>query len=137
MEELKIRKGRGGAEVRRGPTTRMVVVLMVAALLGLVGFLAAGSIAGTGSTGMTGASVSDHYHHHYDGLRLSTLPVGSRPVPQSRSPRWSMRGERALPAAHASCFGLGAAQISKPSCSCPSRIAPDHRLIEARRSEVA
>jgi len=60
MQEMRHRTGGGGAEVRRGPTTRMVVVLMVAALLGLVGFLAAGSIAGTGSTGMTGASVSLH-----------------------------------------------------------------------------
>ena len=60
MEELKIRKGRGGAEVRRRPVTGVVVVLTLTVLLGLMGFLAAGSIAGTGSTGMTSASVSLH-----------------------------------------------------------------------------
>jgi predicted lipoprotein with Yx(FWY)xxD motif len=60
MEELKIRKGRGGAEVRRRPVTGVVVVLTLTVLLGLMGFLAAGSIAGTRSTGMTSASVSLH-----------------------------------------------------------------------------
>jgi predicted lipoprotein with Yx(FWY)xxD motif len=60
MEELKIRKGRGNAEVRRRPATGVVVVLTLTALLGLMGFLAAGSIAGTRSTSMTSASVSLH-----------------------------------------------------------------------------
>ena len=61
MEELKIRKGRGDAEVRPRPLTGLVVVLTLTALLGLMGFLAAGSIAGTRrSTSMTSASVSVH-----------------------------------------------------------------------------
>jgi len=60
MEELKIRKGRGDAEVRPRPLTGLVVVLTLTALLGLMGFLAAGSIAGTRSTSMTSASVSLH-----------------------------------------------------------------------------
>ena len=60
MEELKIRKGRGGADVRRRPVTGVVVVLTLTALLGLMGFLAAGSIAGTRSTSTTSASVSLH-----------------------------------------------------------------------------
>jgi len=60
MEELKIRTGSGDAEVRRRPVTGVLVVLTLTALLGLVGFLAAGSIAGTRSTSMTSASVSLH-----------------------------------------------------------------------------
>lgn len=72
MQEIRHLKGEGGAEVRRGPTTRMVVVLMLAALLGLVGFLAAGSIAGTGSTTRTNASVSVHK------TKLGLILVNSR-----------------------------------------------------------
>ena len=72
MEELKIRKGRGGAEVRRRPVTGVVVVLTLTALLGLMGFLAAGSIAGTRSTSMTSASVSLHK------TKLGLILVNSR-----------------------------------------------------------
>src|SRR5207247_10239941 len=60
MEELRIRTGSGDAEVRRRPVTGVVVVLTLTALLGLMGFLTAGSIAGTRSTSMTSASVSLH-----------------------------------------------------------------------------
>jgi predicted lipoprotein with Yx(FWY)xxD motif len=61
MHETRHRTGAGSARrVGLGPITGVVVV---AALLGMMGFLAAGSIAGTagtGSTGMTRASVSLH-----------------------------------------------------------------------------
>jgi predicted lipoprotein with Yx(FWY)xxD motif len=57
MHEMRHRTGRGSARVGHGPITGVVVV---AALLGVMGFLAAGSIAGTGSTRMTKASVSLH-----------------------------------------------------------------------------
>src|SRR5438128_1572096 len=60
MQEMRHQKAGGGAEVRRGPMTRMVVVLTLAALLGTMGFLAAGSLAGTGSATQTSASVSVH-----------------------------------------------------------------------------
>ena len=72
MEELKIRKGRGDAEVRPRPLTGLVVVLTLTALLGLMGFLAAGSIAGTRSTSMTSASVSLHK------TKLGLILVNSR-----------------------------------------------------------
>jgi predicted lipoprotein with Yx(FWY)xxD motif len=60
MQQLRHQKRGGGAKVRRGPMTGVVVVLTLTALLGLIGFLAAGSLAGTGSTSMTNASVSLH-----------------------------------------------------------------------------
>ena len=60
MHEMRHRTGGDGAKVGRGPVTGMVVVLTLTALLGMMGFLAAGSIAGTGSTRMTKASVFLH-----------------------------------------------------------------------------
>jgi predicted lipoprotein with Yx(FWY)xxD motif len=60
MQEMRHRTGGGGAKVRRGPMTGVAVVLTVTALLGVMGFVAAGSIAGTASTSMTRASVSLH-----------------------------------------------------------------------------
>jgi predicted lipoprotein with Yx(FWY)xxD motif len=60
MEEMRHRKGGGDAEARRGPVIRIVGMLTLTALLGLMGLLAAGSIAGTRNTGMTSASVSLH-----------------------------------------------------------------------------
>jgi predicted lipoprotein with Yx(FWY)xxD motif len=60
MREMRYRTGGGGARVRRGPMTGVAAVLTLTALLGVMGFLAAGSIAGTGSTNMTSASVSLH-----------------------------------------------------------------------------
>jgi predicted lipoprotein with Yx(FWY)xxD motif len=60
MQEMRYRTGGGGAKVRLRPMTGMVVVLTLTALLGVMGFLAAGSIAGTRSRSMTSASVSLH-----------------------------------------------------------------------------
>lgn len=59
MQKMRYRTG-GGANVRRGPLTGVVVVLTLTAALGVTGFLAAGSIAGTAGTSMTRASVSLH-----------------------------------------------------------------------------
>ena len=60
MQEMRHRKGGGGAQAVRGPMIRTVRVLTLTALLGLMGLLAAGSIAGTGGTTRTNASVSLH-----------------------------------------------------------------------------
>lgn len=56
MREMKHRKGREGDMVRLGAMTRMVVVLTLTAVLGVSGFLAAGSLAGAASG--TNATVS-------------------------------------------------------------------------------
>jgi predicted lipoprotein with Yx(FWY)xxD motif len=60
MQEMRHRKVGRRLAVRRGPMFHVVVVLMLTALVGLVGFLTASSLAGTGSTSMTNASVSLH-----------------------------------------------------------------------------
>jgi predicted lipoprotein with Yx(FWY)xxD motif len=46
MQEMRHRKGQEGDLVSGGRMTRMVVVLMLATVLGVTGFLAAGSVAG-------------------------------------------------------------------------------------------
>ncbi len=56
MRETSHRKGREGDMVRPGAMTRMVVLLTLTAVLGLIGFLAAGWVA-RGATG-TNATVS-------------------------------------------------------------------------------
>jgi predicted lipoprotein with Yx(FWY)xxD motif len=60
MHEMRYRTGADGAKARRRPMAGLAIVVTLTALLGLMGFLAAGSIAGTGSTSMTRATVSLH-----------------------------------------------------------------------------
>jgi len=56
MQEMRHRKGRAGDVVRLGAMTGMVVLLTLTALLGVIGFLAASSVAG--STSRTNSTVS-------------------------------------------------------------------------------
>jgi len=72
MQEMRHRKGGGGAQAPRGAMIRTVGVLTLTALLGLMGLLAAGSIAGTGGTTRTNASVSLHK------TKLGLILVNSR-----------------------------------------------------------
>jgi predicted lipoprotein with Yx(FWY)xxD motif len=56
MQEMRHRKRGAGDVVRLGAMTRMVVVLTLTAVLGVIGFLAAGSVAGSATR--TNATVS-------------------------------------------------------------------------------